>query len=389
MAVKTNCVVNGKKYFRISCSLGKDPNGKYIRKTFYGGSKKEAEKKMEDYLDGIKMGLSIDYEKALLGSSMRIWLFEVMNISNNIKPSTFERYEGVYRNYVKTSPIASLVMNTVKSIQIQRYYNELKEKGKSTSQIFNLNKLLKHFFMYAVNEGYIIKNPCIGVVIPGKKEEIQTEVEIFDDISLNAILSDSKDSMIKDLATICLSTGMRRGEGLGLKWEDIDEDNNEIHINRTVSTVTFIDKLENRSIKTISQIPKTKGSIRNVPLSSSLTPIFKHIKAKQAENKLKAGASYSKNNDGFIFLTETGELINDSNISRAWKRLLTRCEVKYIKFHALRHTYATKQFEAGIPLKTVSSLLGHSTIEITSNTYTHVQKKEKEKSIDILNVIKM
>ena len=120
-----------------------------------------------------------------------------------------------------------------------------------------------------------------------------------------------------------------------------------------------------------------------------MIPVIKHIKAKKSINKLKAGDSWNCSNDNYLFLTENGELINDSNISRAWKRFLKRCGVEYIKFHALRHTYATKQFEANIPLKTVSSLLGHSSIEVTSNIYTHVRKEQKEKSIDILNVIKM
>ena len=389
MAVKTNCEVNGKKYFRVSCSIGKDSNGKYIRKTFYGKSEKEAKKKMEEYLDGLKMGLSDNHRNAFLGSYMRIWLFEVVKVSSKIKPSTFERYEGIYRNYIKNSPIAPLPIYNIKSLNIQRYYNDLKEEGKSASQIFNLNKLLKSFFSYAVNEGYIIKNPCTGLVIPGKYEEPQKEVEVFSDKDLYAILNSPEDSTIKDLALLCISTGMRRGEALGLNENDFDEDNKLIHIRRTISTITFIDKEDNRTIKTISQIPKTKGSIRDIPYPTSLIPVIKHIKAKKSINKLKAGDSWNCSNDNYLFLTENGELINDSNISRAWKRFLKRCGVEYIKFHALRHTYATKQFEANIPLKTVSSLLGHSSIEVTSNIYTHVRKEQKEKSIDILNVIKM
>lgn len=389
MAVKTNTKINGNDYFRTSCSIGRDSFGKLIRKTFYGKSQKDAENKKKEYLEGLKQGLSIDSKTIFLGATMNTWLFEVINISNNIKPSTFERYEGIYRNYIKTSQIAPLTINNIKSIQIQRYYNKLKEDGKTSSQIFNLNKLLKHFFMYAVNEGYIIKNPCLSLVIPGKKEEIKTEIEVFTDLEIKAILSPSRPSMIKDLAMICFSTGMRRGEALGLNLDDLDYDNEIIHIRRTVKTVTFIDKDGNREIKTVSQIPKTKGSTRDIPFHKSLHPIFKRLKTKQSENKLKAGESYSTENDGFIFLSESGNLIDCSNISRAWKRLLKRCGVRYIRFHALRHTYATKQFEAGIPPLTVSKILGHSDSKITTEIYTHVRQEEKNKSIDILDVLKM
>lgn len=389
MAVKTNFEVNGKNYFRTSVSVGKDSDGKLIRKTFYGKSQKEAESKKKEYLDGLSSGLSIDYKNAFLGSTMKVWLFEVVNISNNVKPTTFERYEGIYRNYISNSDIARLNISNIKSLQIQRYYNKLKGADKTTSQIFNLNKLLKHFFMYAINEGLIVKNPCMGLVIPGKKEESKEEVEIFSDTELNAIISLSKPCLVKDLAIVCLSTGMRRGEALGLNWSDIDYVNNEIHIKRSVKTVTFIDKEGNRELRTITQTTKTRGSVRDIPLPLSLVSTLTHIKSKQAENKLKAAQSYLKENEGYVFLSENGQLIDSSNISRAWGRLLKRCKVPHKKFHALRHTYATKQFEADIPMLTVSKLLGHSSIDITSNTYTHVQKKEKEKAFDILSVIKM
>ena len=389
MAVKTNYQMNGKDYYRLSASFGRDSNGKLIRKFFYGKNKKEAEKKLEEYKDNLKQGLIID-KNAYLSSTMENWLFEVVNISNKVKPSTFERYEGIYRNYIKNSPIASLQLKNIKSLQIQKYYNELYETGKTTSQIFNLNKLLKHFFTYAVNEGYLLKNPCIGqIVIPGKVEHKKIEVEVFTDNELKTILGYPKDSLIKDLATVCISTGMRRGECLALKWNDLNYNDMEIHINETVSTVALIDKDGYRENRTIIQIPKTKGLIRAIPLPPTLKPIFDKMKIRQNENKLKIGESYNKENEGYIFLSENGNLIDSSNLSRSWRRYLKKVGIKYLKLHALRHTYATRQFEAGLPLKTVSVLLGHSSTEITSNTYTHVLKKEKEKSIDILSVLKM
>lgn len=389
MGVKTNYKMNGKDYYRLSASFGRDSNGKLVRKFFYGKNKKEAEKKLEEYKDSLKQGLIID-KNAYLSLTMDTWLFEVVNISNKVKPTTFERYEGIYRNYIKTSPIASLPLKDIKSLQIQKYYNELYNKGKTTSQIFNLNKLLKHFFNYAVNEGYLLRNPCIGqIVIPGKVEHKESEVEIFTDDELKAILSYPKESQIKDIATICLATGMRRGECLALKWNDLNLNTMEIYINETVSTVAIIGKDGSRENKTIIQIPKTKGSIRTIPLPTTLKPIFDKIKIRQNENKLKIGESYNKENEGYVFLSENGNLINSSNLSRSWKRYLKKVGIRYIKLHALRHTYATRQFEAELPLKTVSNLLGHSSIEITANIYTHVLKKEKEKSIDILSVLKM
>lgn len=88
-----------------------------------------------------------------------------------------------------------------------------------------------------------------------------------------------------------------------------------------------------------------------------------------------------------IFLTENGELIDAGNIDKSWIYFLKRCKVNHLKFHALRHTYATLQFENNIRIETVSKLLGHSTIEMTANTYTHVLKKEKQKAVDTLALL--
>lgn len=336
MASKTNYTMNGKDYFRISASFGRDTNGKLIRKFFYGKNKKEAEKKLEEYKDSLKQGLIID-KNAYLSLTMDTWLFEVVNVSNKVKPTTFERYEGIFRNYIKNSPIASLQLKNIKSLQIQKYYNELFKSGKTTSQIFNLNKLLKHFFNYAVHEGYLLRNPCIGqIVIPGEVEINDNEVEVFTDEELVAILSYSKNSIIKDIATVCISTGIRRGECLGLKWSDLDSDAMEINISRTVSTVAVIDKDGNRKYETIVQIPKTKGSVRSIPLPESLKPIFERIKIKQNENKLKIGESYNRENEGFIFLTENGNLIDSSNLSRSWKRYLKKGWSKVYKISCFK-----------------------------------------------------
>lgn len=107
----------------------------------------------------------------------------------------------------------------------------------------------------------------------------------------------------------------------------------------------------------------------------------------RTEEKLKAGESYNTSNQEFIFLSELGNFINAGNLDKTWAKYLKTLEIPHKKFHALRHTYATKQFENNIALKTVSALLGHSDISMTANIYTHVLKKQKEKSIDILGII--
>jgi hypothetical protein len=166
MANKTNVTKNGKNYYRVYLDLGRDSNGKRIRKEFYGKSKKDAENKLEKYKNGLNSGLANNYDKLTLGNVCKLWLFE--KIKNTVKPSTFERYEGIYRLYVKSSSLYPIKLKDLKSLDIQRYYNDLFNSGKSSSVIKNLNKLLKAFFNYCIDEGYIIRNYCIGksITIP-------------------------------------------------------------------------------------------------------------------------------------------------------------------------------------------------------------------------------
>ena len=175
---------------------------------------------------------------------------------------------------------------------------------------------------------------------------------------------------------------MRRGECMGLKWNDLDYKGDEIHIRRAAKTVATYDENMTKHYAPTLQTTKTYDSERDIPFPSSLKNILKDIKEKQDIQKKKVGDSYIDND--YIFCNEIGALIDDSNLSRSFSRFLKRIGVTYKNIHCLRHTYATKQFENDIPLKTVSELLGHSTTKMTSDTYTHVLKKHKARSIDIL-----
>lgn len=385
MANKTNYTMNGKDYFRLSASFGRDSNGKLIRKYFYGKNEKEAKKKLEEYKININNGLVID-KNLYIYPIMHEWLFEM--IRNKIKPSTFDRYEDMFRNYIKSAPFAYKLIKDLQAMDIQKYYNDLYKNGKSHSRIERVNKLLKQFLIYCVNEGYILRNPCLKVSIPGSSDVVKKEVITFTEEELNKILNSDEKYLIKSLAIVAFSTGMRIGEILGLSENDIDFENKEIRIKRIVSSYTLIEG-DTRKKVNVLQSPKTRDSIRTIPLPSSIVPVLNLAKTEKSKNKLKAGTSYNKEYEDLYFLTENGNLIYQANLVRSWQSFLKHLDIPYKKFHSLRHTYATMQFEARIPLKTVSKLLGHSKIDITADTYTHVLKKEEQKVADIISVLKM
>ncbi|MCH3962940.1 MAG: site-specific integrase [Clostridium sp.] len=385
MATKTNCTKNGIEYYRISVSIGRDSTGKLIRKEFYGKSKKEAEKLKNQYLNDLNSGIKINSQNITLNQLMHLWLFEI--IKQKIKSSSFEKYEGLYRNYIKDSKIGVLKICELKSIQIQRYYNQLYKKGKSSNLIKNINKLLKQFLNYSVDEGYIIKSPCVGkkIFIPGTANIIKEEIKIFTNDEIYRLKKTLATSRLKCLVLTALATGLRQGELLALTWDDIDINNMEITVNKTIKRVKVIESDDTRQTKTLIQKPKTESSNRIVPIPSKLIPILKQHQLAQKLEKIKSGDSYEDNN--LVFATALGKPTDAKNLFRSYKNLLIKANIEHKKFHCLRHTYATKLFEAGTPLKTVQALLGHSNIKTTADIYTHVMPKQKINAVEKLNDI--
>ncbi|ENY8427229.1 phage integrase [Clostridioides difficile] len=187
------------------------------------------------------------------------------------------------------------------------------------------------------------------------------------------------------LFLLALSTGLRLGELLGLKWSDISFDDESLTVNRTLQRVTEINKDGTREKKVIEQYPKTKNSIRTVPIPRNILVKLKKHKIQQTEQRLLLGDAYINNN--YVICNDTGLALNNNRPGKILDSLLKKLNIPKIKFHALRHTYATRLFEAGVPPKTVQTLMGHYDISITMDIYTHVMHNTKQDAVDKINDI--
>ena len=369
MAVKTNYEKNGKKYYRKVVTIGHTSDGKAIKKEFYGKSEKEATNKADDFLNNINRGLSINYDKVYLDEYLKFWLFDILLVSNRIKPSTFQRYEGIYRNYIKDTILASRKVSDITSIQIQKFYNDLYKKGKKTTQIKELNKVLKAFFNYLIREDIILKNPCRNIELPGKKEEIQNNnIYILTHDEVKRILSYLNGNKYELIFKMALFTGMRQGELLALTWNDIDLENKVIHVYKTFKRVYEFENESTKKLVNKIQTTKSKTSIRDIPISNQLYNLLD----KQLNKK------------GYLFKDNLGEILSAKIVYNEWLKILKYCNIKHIKFHALRHTFASNLLENNVDIKTVSDLLGHSDITITQ-IYLHSNIDLKSKAINSIS----
>lgn len=381
---KTNTNINGNEYFRTRLTIGFDNKGKPIRKVFYGLTKKEAEEKKKDYTKAIESGLDPELGLQTLSNAMYSWLWTIEKNSGN-KTSTFERYEGLFRNYINNSDIGKFEVNKINKIMIQGYYTDLIEKqGKSLSHIENTNKLLNKFFRYALSEGYIPRNPLTGLKLPKDHEDLiddeEGKIETYSDEEINKIIASMGNIKLRYLCLFAVMTGARVGEILALEKKDIK--NNIVKINKSIRVVRIYVNEDDYYYDMKITKPKTKSSNREIPLPAALVKELKGLNVLVKEEKLKLGIAYEDNT--LLFPSLTGTYLDSRNLVRSWKRALNNANVPYKKFHSLRHTYATRMIENGVSLLTVSRLLGHSSIK-TTEIYAHTLEDTKIEAVNTFN----
>ena len=394
MAKKYNCVKNGIPYFRKTKTIGHDIKGNPIKKEFYGDGEKDADNQIEEYMNNLKLGLPVNYEKITVGMAMHSWLFDVLFHADNFKSASFEKHETNYRLYIKKATIALLPLYNLVSLPIQQWYNELYENGLSTNKIKDINKTLSTFFSYELSQNMLKYNPCTEkrVRIPGNS---QTDIEKLDRDNSVLFLSDDEIEKIKsnldfnkslDVAILLsMSHMLRQGEILGLSLKYVNVKDKTIKIRQILSKAKVYNKDE--SYKRILRIatPKSNTSIRTIPMIEDFVPIMEqHI-----ENQKKLYKKYNKdwNDDALLFLNSHANYWEPKNFRTAWERFLNKIGLPKYKFHILRHTGASLLFRAGARLEEVQEIMGHEDSDITKKIYLHFHPDDKRDSINKLNSI--
>ena len=395
MAKKYNCEKNGIPYFRKTKTIGHDINGNPIKKEFYGDGEKDCDRQIEEYMNNLKSGLPVGYEKITVGMAMHSWLFDVLFHADDFKSASFEKHETNYRLYIKNSPISILTLYNLVSLPIQQWYNFLYEDGMSTTKIADINKTLSTFFSYEITQNMLKYNPCTDkrVRIPGNS---QVDIEKLDKDNEVLFLSDNEIEKIKEnldfskslhvAIWLSLTHMLREGEILGLSNKYVDTDKNKnIKIRQILSKAKIYNK--DGTYKRILRLatPKSKTSIRTIPMIEEFIPIMKlHIK-----NQEKVYLSKNKewNTDSLLFLNSNLNFWDPKNFRTGWERFLNNIGLPKYKFHILRHTGASLLFKAGARLEEVQEIMGHEDSEITKKIYLHFHPEDKRNSINKMSYL--
>ena len=372
---------NGNKYWRISITTGYDPlTGKQLRKDIYGKTQKEAKSKLKEYQENHTIGS----DNSTLGNFFNDWLWNIRK--QELKPSTFERIEGIYRLYIKpTKGLNNMKLVDIDTMHLQKVTNKLLEKY-TISQVKTLNRALSKCFEYAITINKIKNNPIKGIVYP-KNYDVEEDKE-------NYITEDEQKCLIKALQgdklegiiLLGLMCGPRLGEAMALQENDINFDSRVIKINKSVKYVWTGERTKEgkKVYENRLTIPKTKKSVREIPFPSILVPIFKSLIKKNKENKLKLGEIYFDNK--LIFCRENGDYIDNKQPNRHLKTALKRADIDTdIHFHSLRHIFITNCISNDINLKTVMDWVGHTDTKTTMLIYAEINKDKNMKEYDKIN----
>lgn len=359
------------KSYNVVVELERDPvTGKRKQKSIGSfKTKKEAEKALVETVSKINRNEFIMPKKTLTKDFLTLWL---NTYAVNLSPTTYNGYRLIIENHLIPC-LGSKELQKLQPLHIQKYYNEKREtlKGKTLLQH---HRVLRKALDYAWKMQLISKNPADMVEAPRAQKYKAAVLEPKD---VKKLLNAVHDTRFEVPTNLALALGLRLGEILGLRWSDVDFENGIINIEQN---------LVRAGTKLIFKEPKTEESKRSISAPYDLLKLLKEHKKKQIELKIRSGGEYN-NKHNLVCTRDSGEPLNTSSFSHAFGDFIKRRDIPHVRFHDLRHTNATLMLLSGTAPKVASSRLGHSTISITMDLYSHVLKDMNKDAADKLNEV--
>jgi integrase len=323
------------------------------RKTIYGKKRKDVADELSKVLSNQANGIFYNDENVTVGEYLD------KGLNGSVRKSTFDCYEVICRRHIVPA-LGGMKLSRLTPVHVQEFYRDKLDGGLASASVHKCHTVLHKALDQAVNWHLIPRNVCDGVKAPRAvpKEEMRT----LSPEETRHFLEAARGDRLEALYVLAVTTGMRQGELLGLKWQDVDLEAKMLQVRRT---------LTRHGGKIALGEPKTKKSRRSIRLTSHAVEVLKaHLNRQLREIEI-LGDRYQ--DQGLIFTTDTGAPVNPSNLrQRSFAPLLKRAGLPHMRFHDLRHTCATLLLSRGVHPKFVQELLGHATIAITLDTYSHV-----------------
>lgn len=337
----------------------------------HGKTVTETQKVMTELKYKLEHGLYVSKEKLSLNEWYQTWLEEYKK--NRVKLGTYTSYEKYYQSVLKNR-LGSRMISDIRGEHIQKLYNDLVKEGYALSSIKIVSAVLNGCFKQAERNGLIERNPVRLAELPRQTEKKTRQAMTREQQAL--FMEYAKESYLYHFFEVMLRTGMRKGEMQGLKYPDIDRKANVIHVRRTLKYIEHQGYIEDT--------PKTRTSTRDIPLTAA---VLEHIEAQRNYWGFKV-----INMNQYIFCNERGEALSRERIQAEIDRTVKRIraaghDFPRITSHVFRHTFATRAIEAGMQPQILKTILGHSSLAMTMDLYSHVLPDTKAEEMEkIANV---
>src|SRR5215218_3376766 len=327
------------------------------RKTVYGRTRAAASAKLAKAIADRDGGLIFDAGSLSVGDYLDRWLSN--SVKDTVRERTYERYEEILRLHVKPA-LGQLKLKALTPAHVQDFYRDRLDNGFSPATVQKIYVILHKALSQAVSWSLVPRNAgeeAVRAPRPAPKEMRPLSPD-----EARRLLETAEGDRLEALYLLAIHTGMRQGELLGLKWENVDLAANAIRVHHTL--------LRTKGRVVLGE-PKTKKSRRTVHLTGTASRALEEHLERQLKVMERLGDLYR--DQGLVFTTEVGTPINPSNLrKRSFAPLLQKASLPRLRFHDLRHTCATLLLSKNIHPKYVQELLGHATVSITLDTYSHV-----------------
>lgn len=331
---------------------------KYEYKSYsvYGDTLTETKKKMTELKYRLEHGLFVEKRKITLNEWFCTWMNEYKK--NRVKIGTYHNYQKYYESILRDR-FGEKYISDIRGEHIQKLYNDLFEKGYALSSIKIVSAVLNGCMQQALRNGLIERNPVKLAELPRQKEKGTRQAMTREQQAL--FMEYAKDSYLYNLFAVMLRTGMRSGEIRGLKYTDIDRKKNVIHVQRTLKYIEGQGYLEDT--------PKTRTSKRDIPLTKDILELL--------EAQRRYWGFKVTRLDSYLFCNKNGEPLSRDRVQAEIERIIKRIRAAGYEFeritpHVFRHTFATRAIEAGMQPQVLKTILGHSSLAMTMDLYSHV-----------------
>jgi integrase len=340
------------------------------RKYIYGKTRKEVQEKLKVALRELEQGTLVTGPQQTVAQYLHEWLMVHKQV---IRPRSYERYEAIIRLHL-VPKLGKLPLQKLTGQHLQRLYTEKLESGLSSTTVSAIHSMLHTALDDAIKLDILTRNVCESVSPPRK---VHKEMKPLHPEQVRQLLEVAKGHPQEALFILALATGMRRGELLGLKWQDINFERSVLQVQRALTRMpTGLGYKETE--------PKTRKSRRSIVLTAFAVEALKKHQARQLEMKKAAGEAWEEHD--YVFCTTFGKHLHPGHdVLEELKKLLKKAGLPDVRFHDLRHSTATLLLSKGVHPKVVQEILGHSEISMTLDTYSHVLPTMQKAAMEGLN----